>query len=46
MQEIKQKLNLKPMEKIKISRETKLLKAHIDQANSIAEVPLILTFNL
>ena len=46
MQEIKQKLNLKPMEKIKILRETKLPKAHIDQANSIAEVPLILTFNL
>lgn len=46
MQEIKQKLNLKPTEKIKISKETKLLKAHTDQANFIAEVPLILTFNL
>ena len=46
MQEIKQKLNLKPTEKIKILRETKLLRAHTDQANFIAEVPLILTFNL
>ena len=46
MQEIKQKLNLKPTEKIKILKETKLLKAHTDQANFIAEVPLILTFNL
>jgi len=46
MQEIKQKLNLKPTEKIKISKETKHLKALTDQANFIAEVPLILTFNL
>jgi hypothetical protein len=46
MQEIKQKLNHKPTEKIKISKETKLLKAHTDQSNFIAEVPLILTFNL